>query len=54
MINAGTLRTNETSANVCGRETLLYKDLDLKGHTEKLFNYNNICKHNCHFGSVLV
>lgn len=54
MINVGTLRTNETSANTCGRETLLYKDLDLNNHKEKLFNYNNICKDNCYFGTVLV
>lgn len=54
MINAGTLRTNETSENACSRETLLYKDLDLKDHKEKLLNYNNICKDNCYFGTVLV
>lgn len=44
MINAGTLRTNESSENACGREILLYKDLDLKDHKENILNYNNICK----------
>lgn len=47
MINAGTLRTNESSENACGREILLYKDLDLKDHKENILNYNNICKDNC-------
>lgn len=54
MINAGTLRTNETSENHCSRETLLYKDLDLKDHKEMPFNYNYMCKDNSYFATVLV
>lgn len=53
-INAGTLRTNETSENHCSRETLLYKDLDLKDHKEMPFNYNYICKDSSYIATVLV